>query len=95
VRPSEKIEAEDAECAVDEKAYGFWICLMSDAIVFALLFAVLLAMSHDTADGAAGRTLFRLPDAVAETMLLLPSSATFGFASVRSQPGDASAHWSG
>jgi cytochrome o ubiquinol oxidase subunit 3 len=39
-------------------------------------------MAHDTADGPAGHTLFRLPRIFAETMLLLASSATFGFASV-------------
>jgi cytochrome o ubiquinol oxidase subunit III len=80
--PGEKSEAENAERAIDEKAYGFWIFLMSDAVIFALLFAVFVAMSHDTADGAGGHPLFRLPNAFAQTMLLLASSATFAFASV-------------
>jgi cytochrome o ubiquinol oxidase subunit III len=74
--------AEDAERAIDERTYGFWIYLMSDAIIFALLFAIFVAMSHNTADGPGGQTLFRLPNTFAETMLLLASSATFGFASV-------------
>jgi len=39
-------------------------------------------MSHNTADGPGGHTLFRLPNTFAETMLLLASSTTFGFASV-------------
>jgi cytochrome o ubiquinol oxidase subunit III len=39
-------------------------------------------MSHNTADGPGGHTLFRLPHTFAETMLLLASSTTFGFASV-------------
>ncbi|HTE75892.1 MAG TPA: cytochrome c oxidase subunit 3, partial [Xanthobacteraceae bacterium] len=39
-------------------------------------------MSHNTADGPGGHTLFRLPNTFAETMLLLASSATFGFTSV-------------
>ncbi len=31
-------ETEEAERTIGEKAYGFWIYLMSDAIIFALLF---------------------------------------------------------
>jgi cytochrome o ubiquinol oxidase subunit III len=77
--PSEKIEAERA---IDEKAYGFWIYLISDAIVFALLLALFVVMSRNTADGPGGHALFRLPHAFAQTMLLLASSMTFGFASV-------------
>ena len=80
--PGEETEAEDTERAIDERAYGFWIYLMSDAIVFALLFATFLVMSHNTAGGPGGHKLFRLPNTFAETMLLLASSATFGFASV-------------
>src|SRR5262249_56632156 len=55
---------------------------MSDAIIFALLFATFVVMSHNAADGPGGRTLFWLPHTFAETMLLLASSTTFGFASV-------------
>jgi cytochrome o ubiquinol oxidase subunit 3 len=78
----DETEAEAAQCAIGEKTYGFWLCLMSDAIIFALLFAIFVVMAHDTANGPAGHTLFRLPRIFAETMLLLASSATFGFASV-------------
>lgn len=67
---------------IDEKTYGFWICLMSDAIIFALLFAIFVVMAHSTADGPGGNTLFRLPHIFVETMLLLASSMTFGLASV-------------
>ena len=55
---------------------------MSDAIIFALLFAIFVVMAHSTADGPGGNTLFRLPHIFAETMLLLASSMTFGLASV-------------
>jgi len=80
--PGEEIEAQDADRAIDEKAYGFWIFLMSDAIIFALLFAIFVAMSYDTADKGGGHTLFWLPYAFAETILMLASSATIAFASV-------------
>ena len=72
-----------------EKAYGFWIYLMSDAIIFALLFATFVVMSHNTAGGPDGHALFRLPHTFAETMLLLASSTTFGFASVAIAAGHA------
>jgi cytochrome o ubiquinol oxidase subunit 3 len=78
----DETEAETAQRAIEEKTYGFWLCLTGDAIVFALLFVIFVAMAHSTADGPAGHTLFRLPRIFAETMLLLASSATFGFASV-------------
>jgi cytochrome o ubiquinol oxidase subunit III len=77
--PGEKIEAERA---IDERAYGFWIYLIIDAIVFALLLAIFVVMSHNTADGPGGRALFGLPHTFVQTVLLLASSATFGFASV-------------
>jgi cytochrome o ubiquinol oxidase subunit III len=80
--PGEETEAEEAERAIEERAYGFWIYLMSDAIIFALLFATFVVMSNNTADGPSGHTSFLLPYTFAETMLLLASSTTFGLASV-------------
>jgi cytochrome o ubiquinol oxidase subunit III len=66
----------------EEKAFGFWLYLMSDAIVFALLFATYAVMLGNTAGGPAGKELFNLERAAGETALLLLSSATFGFAAV-------------
>ncbi len=53
--PGEETEAEEAERAIDEKAYGFWIYLMSDAIIFALLFATFVVMSSFASRPAALR----------------------------------------
>lgn len=77
----DETNAESTQRAIEEKTYGFWLWLMSDAIIFALLFAIFVAMARNTADGST-HTLFLLPRIFAETMLLLASSATFGFASV-------------
>ncbi len=66
----------------EEKAFGFWVYLMSDAIIFALLFATYVVMLGNTAGGPTGKELFSLERAAGETALLLLSSATFGFASV-------------
>jgi cytochrome o ubiquinol oxidase subunit 3 len=80
--PGAETEAEEAERAIDEKTYGFRIYLMSDAIIFALLFATYVVMSHGTLDGPGGHGFFRLPHTFAETMLLLASSTTFGLTGI-------------
>ena len=66
----------------EEKALGFWLYLMSDAIIFALLFATYVVMAPNHAGGSTGKDVFSLGRAFAETMLLLCSSITFGFATV-------------
>lgn len=71
----------------EEKAFGFWLYLMSDAIIFALLFATYVVMAPNHAGGPTGQTLFNLGRTFAETMLLLCSSITFGFASVAMRVG--------
>ncbi len=81
VGSDEETEAEEAGRAIDQRTYGFWIYLMSDTIIFALLLATFVVMSHNTAGGPGGHTLFRLPQTFAKTMLLLASSTTFGFVS--------------
>jgi cytochrome o ubiquinol oxidase subunit 3 len=65
----------------EERALGFWLYLMSDAIVFALLFATYAVLADGTAGGPTGADLFDLPKAFAETLLLLFSSTTFAVAS--------------
>jgi cytochrome o ubiquinol oxidase subunit 3 len=72
----------NASGVYEERAFGFWLYLMSDAILFALLFSTYAVMVGGTAGGPSGATLFDLPNAFAETMLLLVSSVTFGCASV-------------
>jgi cytochrome o ubiquinol oxidase subunit 3 len=62
------------------REFGFWIYLMSDAIIFALLFATFVVMADNTAGGPGGHSLFSLRNTAAETALLLFSSITFGFA---------------
>lgn len=62
--------------------FGFWTYLMSDAIIFALLFATYASMAGRTAGGPSGAELFDLTNAFIETMVLLLSSFSFGMASV-------------
>lgn len=62
--------------------FGFWVFLMSDAVLFALLFATYGVMLRGTAGGPGPRQLFHLPAALLETVVLLTSSFTFGMASL-------------
>jgi cytochrome o ubiquinol oxidase subunit III len=66
----------------EEKAFGFWLYLMSDAVIFALLFATYVVMAPNHAGGPTGKDVFNLSRTFAETMLLLTSTLTFGLASV-------------
>lgn len=59
---------------------GFWIYLMSDCLIFSVLFATFGVLAANTAGGPHGKTLFELPFVLGETLLLLASSFTFGLA---------------
>jgi cytochrome o ubiquinol oxidase subunit III len=59
-------------------AYGFWIFLLSDIIMFSALFATYAVLSGQTAGGPSGHDLFKLRSVAIETMCLLFSSYTCG-----------------
>lgn len=61
-----------------ERALGFWFYLISDAILFAVLFANYAVLLGGTAGGPGPSDLFTMWRVVAETALLLTSSLTFG-----------------
>ena len=82
------LEAEALAERREDKAFGFWVYLMTDGVIFALLFATYVVMTVGTAGGPAGADLFNLTRTFGETMLLLVSSTTFGMASVASRQGD-------
>ena len=64
----------------DKTAFGFWMYLMTDCVLFASLFATYAVLRNNTAGGAAGSELFSLPYVLVETVLLLTSSLTCGLA---------------
>ncbi|MBI1202087.1 MAG: cytochrome o ubiquinol oxidase subunit III [Rhodopseudomonas sp.] len=66
----------------EEKVFGFWVFLMSDLVLFALLFATYATMTGATAGGPSGGDVFELKSTMIETGLLLASSFTFGMASL-------------
>ena len=66
---------------------GFWIYLMSDALIFATLFATYGVLSSSYAGGPTPREIFELPLVALNTALLLVSSITYGFAMIAMQEG--------
>ena len=59
-------------------AYGFWIFLLSDIVMFAALFASYAVLVRATAGGPAGAQLFNQRTVAIETACLLVSSYTCG-----------------
>ncbi len=66
-------------------AYGFWIFLLSDIVMFSGLFAAYAVLSDQTAGGPAGRDLFNLRNVFAETVCLLLSSYTCGLGALSAE----------
>ena len=79
----------------EEREFGFWLYLMTDAVIFALLFATYVIMSGNIATGPDAKSLFSLSHTAGETLLLLCSSVTFGFATLASLAGQSGRviHW--
>ncbi len=66
---------------------GFWLYLMTDCILFAILFATFAVLRTGTADGPAGADIFQMPVVLAETLILLASSFTCGLALIALKQG--------
>src|SRR3974390_643387 len=64
---------------------GFWIYLMSDCLIFAMLFATYGVLGGNYAAGPAPKDLFDLPLVAVNTSMLLMSSITYGFAMLSMQ----------
>ncbi|MGH8316680.1 MAG: cytochrome c oxidase subunit 3 [Steroidobacteraceae bacterium] len=72
----------EAHSAAEELIFGFWVFLMSDAILFGMVFATYVSSVHATAGGPGPHDLYDIKSVFIETMLLLASSFTFGMASL-------------
>jgi cytochrome o ubiquinol oxidase subunit 3 len=64
---------------------GFWLYLMSDCLIFAVLFATYAVLGQNYAGGPTGAKLFNLPLVGLNTGLLLLSSITYGFSVLQMQ----------
>lgn len=72
----------DAEDTREEMIFGFWVFMMSDFVIFGLLFATYVVMLGGTAGGPGPHELFEMKSVFIETLILLTSSFTFGMASL-------------
>ena len=61
---------------------GFWLYLMSDCLIFAVLFATFGVLGRNYAAGPSGADLFDLRLVAVNTSLLLTSSITYGYAMI-------------
>jgi cytochrome o ubiquinol oxidase subunit 3 len=59
-------------------AYGFWLFLLSDIILFSAMFAAYAVLAGSAAGGPTGARLFHRPHVFVETVCLLLSSFTCG-----------------
>jgi cytochrome o ubiquinol oxidase subunit 3 len=64
--------------ADDRALFGFWVYLMTDLLMFAVLFGVYAVLHNNTDGGETGKELFSLPLALTQTIILLTSSFTCG-----------------
>ncbi|MES1928693.1 cytochrome o ubiquinol oxidase subunit III [Salinisphaera dokdonensis CL-ES53] len=65
-----------------EVNFGFWAYLMSDVVLFSMLFLAYVNLSQRFAGGPTPADIFSLHGVFLETMALLASSLTFGLAMV-------------
>lgn len=80
--------ASHEEAANDRVMFGFWVYLMTDLLMFAVLFAVYAVLRGATAGGPSAGDLFRPELALAETLILLTSSFTCGIGMIAARRGN-------
>ncbi|NBO21470.1 MAG: cytochrome o ubiquinol oxidase subunit III [Rhodobacteraceae bacterium] len=68
-------------------ALGFWVYLMSDCLMFAVLFAAYGVLGGNYAAGPGPKDLFDLNLVAVNTAMLLFSSITYGFAMLQAHAG--------
>lgn len=83
-------ELHHEEEANDRAMFGFWIYLMTDLLMFAVLFAVFAVLRNNTLGGPTGADLFSPKIALAETLILLTSSFTAGIGMIAARRGNKS-----
>jgi cytochrome o ubiquinol oxidase subunit 3 len=74
--------------ANDRVMFGFWVYLMTDLLMFAVLFACYAVLHGNTLGGPSGHDLFSPQLALTETLLLLTSSFTCGLGMIAARRGN-------
>ena len=76
-------------------AFGFWIFLLSDIIMFSAFFAAYAVLSGQTAGGPSGNDLFSMTRVAFETAFLLLSSFACGVATIGARARNDSMYYGG
>lgn len=77
----ERLKKVDEKVQADDKTnFGFWVYIMTDCVLFACLFATYAVLRRGTFGGPGPAELFHMPLALTETLILLTSSLTCGYA---------------
>lgn len=76
------------EAANERVMFGFWVYLMTDLLMFAVLFAAYAVLRGNTAGGPTGQELFSPSLALTETLILLTSSFTCGIGMIAARRGN-------
>lgn len=74
-----------SENEMNARQFGFWMFLMSDALIFALLLVLYATMAHATDGGPGSHDVLGLKSSLVQTLLLLLSSFTMAMASLNQQ----------
>lgn len=78
LHPAQHLEHEED----DSKIFGFWVYIMTDLVIFGVLFATNIVLRTSTFGGPTGQELFHMPAVLAETLILLVSSFTCSLAMI-------------
>jgi len=89
-RPVFHLEEEPHHPEGSSTMLGFWMYLMSDCLIFAMLFAAYGVLGGSFAAGPGPKDLFDLPLVALNTAMLLFSSITYGFAMLAMERGKVS-----
>lgn len=76
------------QAANDRVMFGFWVYLMTDLLMFAVLFAVYAVLNGNAFGGPSGSDLFSLQLAMQSTFILLASSFTCGIGMIAARRGN-------
>ena len=79
IRTSESFYLKEEHHPANGTMLGFWLYLMSDCLLFAMLFAAYGVLGRSYAAGPSGADLFDLKLVAINTAFLLLSSITYGF----------------
>ncbi len=68
--------------AYTKNVFGFWVYLMTDCVLFGILFATYAVLHNNTFGAPSGKDIFDLSFVLKETIILLTSSFTCGLAMI-------------